>query len=508
MSFRIKNPERVVKIATIATLTFMVCWGCVLVIAQIKPFWVDEWRVIYNLKFKTAATIWGPLDYMQQFPRVYIEMIKAFTSRFDYSYFTLRLPSYLVGTFTIFFCYRLMNRIYKPGHFNRFLFVMILISCSTFTEYFVQIKQYTMDILLSLVAIWQMIELIELNSDTLLRKKRYFLLCATLLIVPFFSYTYPIAIAPAFVVIFAQSIFLLKNKTGNENKRRVLLLKWFPLLLSAISISVFYIIDVRQLMHDENMHQFWQYLLLDKSFNWQSFFVNCYMLFAEIGAGFVFWFIFGVVGIISFIYGIRNSAKDLFKKMPGNSELIRLYSVTLIILAIALSAAGKFPLGEPRLNAFTIPAISILIIHFLDSFSRNSGKMNLAKVISVVLYAGVIGNIYTTFFASITGPVYARKMDIYKSTETAIVMAQAKKLPIFITPEVAYPYDKTQNFPFKTTIPGDWVLKTFPAYKVGENVQVIAINDMNALKETIDQLPPHITEAIVGDGRTFQIIKR
>ena len=502
----IKNPEKVARIATIATLSFMVCWGLVTVVMQIKPFWVDEWRVIYNLKFKTASTIWGPLDYMQQFPRVYIELIKAFSSRFDYSYFTLRLPSYLVGTFTIFFSYRLMNKIYRPGHLNRFLFVMILISCGTFTGYFVQVKQYTMDILLSLVALWQLISLLELNEKP--NKKQYILLCATFLIVPFFSYTYPLAIAPVYAVIMIQSIFLLKRNNDNPNKRSILLLKWFPLLLCAISIAAFYMVDVDQLLHDGNMRQFWQSLLMPNGFDWRSFFINCYMLFAEIGSGFVYWCIFGVLGIISFAYAIRDSIKDLYTNKQDTASFLRLYSVVLLLLVIVLYASGKFPLGEPRLNVFTVPAISILIIHFLDRFSEGKSKLNFAKVISLVLYAGLIGNIFTTFIADITGPVYARKMDVYKSTETAIIMAQEKKLPIFITPGVAYPYDKTQNLPFKTTIPGDWVLKTFPAYKVNEHLPVYAINDIKKLKEAIDQLPPYITEAVVGDGRTFQIIQR
>ena len=128
--------------------------------------------------------------------------------------------------------------------------------------------------------------------------------------------------------------------------------------------------------------------------------------------------------------------------------------------------------------------------------------------LSVLLYAGLIGNIYTTFYASVTGPVYSKKMDIYRSTETAIVLAQAQKLPIFITPEVAYPYDKTLNYPFKNTIPGDWVLKTFPAYKVGDNIPVYAITDPGKLKEAINLLPANITSALVGDGTSFHIIKR
>jgi len=503
-----KNPEKIVRIATLATLSFMICWGLVLVVAQVKPFWVDEWRVIYNLKFKTAAAIWGPLDFMQQFPRVYIEIIKAFTSLFDYSYFTLRLPSYLVGSFAIFFCYRLANRIYGTTHFNRFLFVMILVSCSTFTEYFVQVKQYTMDILLSLVAIWQLLELLGINDSAKMNRSRYIMLCASLLIVPFFSYTYPIAIAPAFVVLLVQSIYMVRTAENKTSLKKVLLLKWLPSLFSVISIVTFYVTDVSQLMRDQQMQGYWGALLMEDGFHWQSFFLNIWMLFAEIGSGFVFWWLLGLLGTASFVYGLRSTIKDLARKTLTGHALIRLYSIVLLAICILLFAAGKLPLGEPRLNAFTIPAISILIIHFLDRLREKTSAKRFSFGLSVLLYVGVIGNIYTTFVASITGPEYARKLDIYHSTETAIVMAQAQNLPIFITPEVAYPYDKTQNLPFKTTVPGDWVLKTFPAYKVLNNIPVYAVNDTNSARQAIKKLPSYITAVMIGDGRSYHITNR
>jgi hypothetical protein len=494
----IRNAERIVRVSTIITLAFMVCWGLVLVVAQIRPFWVDEWRVIYNLKFKDAATLWGPLDFMQQFPRVYLEIIKAFTSLFDYSYLTLRLPSYLVGAFTIVFSYRLMNGIYPKGHFNRFLFVMILISCSTFTEYFVQIKQYTMDMLLSLVALWQLTGLIRLGNGQAFKKSRYIGLCASFLVLPFFSYTYPVAVAPVFAIVFVQGIHL----------KKILWQQWFPLLLSAIAIVVFYVVDVRQLMADKGMHQYWGHLMMDGGFSWRSFFINFYNLFAEIGSGLVFWFIFGTLGTIVFFYGLYASAGDIYKKKLGDNELIRLYSVILVSLVVVLFITGKFPVGEPRLNAFTIPAISILLIYFLDVCAQYPRAAKFARVTAALLYISVIGNIYTTFIASVTGPVYAKKMDIYKSTEDAIVLAQAKKIPILITPEVAYPYDKTWNLPFQGTVPGDWVLKTFPAYKVAENIPVYAISDLAGLQKYMKQLPPYITSVMAGDGRSFRIIRR
>ena len=503
----IKNPEKIIRIATIATLSFMACWGLLQVVAEIRPFWVDEWRIIYNLKFKTAAQLWGPLDFMQQFPRAYITPIKWFTSRFGYSYTALRLPSYLVGLSVIIVCYRLMNRLYSPGHFNRFLFVLVLISCSTFTDYFVEIKQYTMELLLSLVALWQLIELLEMDNAAPLHKGRYQLLCASFLAAPFFSYSYPVAIAPVFIVLLVQSVYIPGNGSTTGIKRNLIILKFFPLLLCAISISIFYIIDVSQLLRDKNMHKFWGHLLMDGGFSCRSFFVNFYMLFAEVGSGFVFWYLFGVFGILSFMFGIRSALNSKYN-VTDNTVFIRLYCVGLLLLAIALFAAGKLPLGEPRLNAFTIPAISILLIHFFDFLAARDAKGRFAKILATLFYVGLIGNIYTTFFASFTGSGYTRKMAIYKATEAAITLAEAKNLPIFVTPGVAYPYEKTKNLPYETTIPGDWVLKTFPAYKVADGISVVAIDSLAEASAAMSRLAASTNAVIAGDGISYKIITR
>jgi hypothetical protein len=500
----IKNPEKIIRIATIGTLSFMVCWGLVQVVAEIRPFWVDEWRIIYNLKFKTAAQLWGPLDFMQQFPRAYLIPVKWFTSRFGYSYTSLRLPSFVVGTAVILFSYHLMNRIYGRDHFARFLFVLVLISCSTFTDYFVEIKQYTMELLLSLVALWQLIELLRIDNTSSLHKLRYLLLCISLLVTPFFSYSYPVAIAPVFMVLLVQSVFFLKDEGRPAGKRKLLLLKWFPLLLCIVGTSVFYKVDVAQLLRDKDMHKFWGHLLMDRGFSWRSFFTNCYMLFAEVGSGFVFWYLFGIFGILSFAFGIRSAVNSRYS-LSDNSVFIRLYCVGLLVFAIALFAAGKLPLGEPRLNAFTVPAISMLLIGFFDFLAQKGAKGRFAKIMVSIFYVGLIGNIYTTFFASFTGEAYARKMDIYRATQTAITIAQDKKLPIFVTPGVAYPYEKTKNLPYETTVPGDWVLKTFPAYKVADSIPVFAVNDLRDVKEAISHLPAIETSAVVGDGISYKI---
>src|SRR5690606_18073544 len=145
-----------------------------------------------------------------QFPRVYLQLTKIVSSFFDYTYFSLRFPAYFLAALNVWFCFRLMKRIYKPLFLECYLFVLMTVSNFTFIEYLVQTKHYQMEILMSLTALWQMLEMISLFEKGLRHKARYVLLCAVFLIAPFFSYTYPIAVAPVFIVVLLQ-LFLWKK---------------------------------------------------------------------------------------------------------------------------------------------------------------------------------------------------------------------------------------------------------------------------------------------------------
>jgi len=505
MSFRIKQPEKIARIATIATLSFVIAWGAVMVFAQVKPFWIDEARVIYNLKFKNAAMLWGQLDYLQQFPRVYLQLVKLFTATFDYSYTSLRIPSFIVGTLLILFSYRLMNKLYSAANYNKFLFILILVSASTFTDYYVEIKQYTMDLLLGFVAIWQLLELVQINNNKPTTTARYLLLCTSFLAVPFFSYTYPIAIAPAFMIQLTFSTITLMDKDIQSGKTAILAKQVFPLFLCGLSIALFYLIDVNQLMGDKDMHQFWGHLMMKNGFSLSVLTYGFYNLFAEIGSGMLYWYIFGILGIISFLSGAYNFLK--YRWDNSVAHIMQLYSILLLIMMIILFLWGKYPLGEPRLNAFAIPAISMLIIRFLDHLNEGNYK-KLSGSISVILFLGLIGNIFTTCYAGFTEPAYAKKMTIYRATERALQLAEQQNIPIMITPGVVWPYDKTINYPYHNTVPGDWVLKTFPAYHVSTHLPVYPISKLADVTGNFNLLPASVDTVLAGDGEQYTLIGR
>ncbi len=472
----------------------MVLWGFSMTFFEIRPFWVDEWRIIYNLKFKTHRELWGHLDFMQQFPRVFLQIIKAFTSASRYSYTALRLPSFLIGTVVIFFCWHLMNKIYNKQNTGRFLFVLILVSACPFTDYYVQIKHYTMEMLMALLALWQFIELasIELGKDL----KKYSVLFASLFIAPFFSYTYPIAILPAYII--------LASSLTWKNCSKILP----PLFFGLVGIGSAFFLDGIDLLYDNSMHDFWAHLMVHDS----RFFMNFYNLFAQVGAGVVYWYLFGILGIVSFVFGAIQTIKKFRERQLTVQQLLVAYSTLLIFLVAAMSFLGKLPMGEPRLNAFTIPSIAVLIIFLLSKLNREQRTQKVSTILLFLLFAGTIGNIYSTFFASFTRPEYAKQMNIYRATQNAISVAQDSTLPIFVTPGVAWPYDKTPNLPLNGNVPGGWVLKTFPAYNVVREIEVIDIDSTAGFyynaPANVNGYYVNVSKAMVGDGINYRILTK
>ena len=355
------------RIITLLAVVFTICMGSIMVLAEVKPFWIDEWFIIYNIKTKTFTTIWGKLDLMQQFPRVYLYLFKLFTSWFNYSYFSLRVVSFVLGILVIGLCYKLMKKMYAQSVFSRYLFILFIISSFTFTEYFVGSKQYTMDILLSLIAVWQMLQLLQrdVTAWSTATSRRYLLLVGSFIVAPFLSYTYPIAVAPVFAIAALKFIDYAHSNLPAKVKLRAKLLLAMPLLGCAASIVCFYLIDVRQLMVDNAMYGFWNFVIFDPEHKLASVSKCGYRLFSQMGSGIVFENIIGVLGCIAFVSGCVASFKHL-KRNQSIDAYTRLYCCILLLFTIVLFLLRKLPLGEPRLNAYTMPSIAILMIWLME----------------------------------------------------------------------------------------------------------------------------------------------
>ena len=497
--------NRYSKIVTILTLTLVICLGIAFVSMEIKPFWVDEWFIIDNLKSKDVPALFGQLHFLQQFPRVYLAILKVFTSFFNYSYFSLRLPSFIMGFASILLAWNIMKRLYPAPTFTRYLFMAMIVASSTFLEYFAEMKQYQMDIFLSLVALWQLFELlrIRLNQVYLFR---YLLLCTSFIIVPYFSYTYPIAIALVYLLIFFRSVNITKRREATDKKAVLLILSWAPLVLGVISITLFYLLDVRRLVNDKIMYDRWDFVMVSGQRRFLSFAENGYKLFSQAGSGLLFETLLGMLGVMSLFYGLVSAIKRLRSKDSSDELLLVIYSCIVLLATLILLFTRKLPCN-PRLNAYTLPSIAILIIYFFNKVLLNGARRRAWVVLPALLLFGVTGNVYATYINYFISPVHKKQQQIYDASAQAVRQAQNQGFPIMITPDISYPYQQAVQ-DAGTPDPAVWVLKTLPAYNVTLNIPVYAIADTQQARIALAALPASVKAVVAGNGVNFTVIKR
>ncbi len=483
---------RWLHIAVLTSLLFTLVVGIACVIWSIRPFWLDEWFIIWNLKNKNMRQLFGPLDLMQQFPRVYLVVFKAFASSFGYSYWSLRLPSLLASIATLLLGYRLSLRLF-PARSSGYLFVLMIVSSFTYAEYMVQAKQYSVDIFLGVLAIWQLDELWLLMNEQM-SSRRYLLLIASFATAPFFSYTYPIVITPVYLLAGALLVAGICN-TGNRRTAGKLLL---PLVVGMLSLSVFYIIDLRQLMADKSMYGFWNFLLFDTQHPIASFCRGLYSIYSQAGSGDLFMHIFGCTGLLGFGYAIWQLAKRYKDVVADRASLLQAYSCLLIIIAICCFVAGKLPLGTSRLNSFALPSVAILVINFIDAITGRFRRVG--YVWFSLLFVALWGNIFIKPINYFTGSDYQQQLAIYRNAESGIRQAQQMHIPIAVTGAISFPYETNAQ-----TSGGDhpetWILTTYPAYNMVLHVPVYPMS-------SLARLPTGIHKVMVIDGVKRAILNR
>jgi len=193
--------------------------GCIVVMVLLqlrsifnyKAFWLDEWFILSNLKFKSYTDLFGNLDYIQQFPRVYLTLINFFAEVSNYNYFVLRFFPFAFQVSNIILIYFVVrNLVFTKRSVNSLIFVFLFLAYNTTGAYFSQIKHYTAEIFFSLIAIWQYT---YINSDQIkIWSIKHILFLLALFTGMFFSYSYPIVVSPILIILTIKLFEQYKNK--------------------------------------------------------------------------------------------------------------------------------------------------------------------------------------------------------------------------------------------------------------------------------------------------------
>jgi hypothetical protein len=78
---------------------------------------------------------------------------------------------------------------------------------------------------------------------------------------------------------------------------------------------------------------------------------------------------------------------------------------------------------------------------------------------------------------------------------------------MLITSGICYPYERA-TIDAGAPDPAVWVLKTFPAYDMNEQLSVYAIKSLDDAEEYMQHLPAETTTVIIGDGISYKIYSR
>ncbi len=456
--------EKAARITGYVTIGFFLCTGLIAAVAAIRPFWLDEWFIIQNLKFRESAALWGALEYMQQFPRLYLQALKIISDTFNYSYSSLRLPSFIVHTAAVVLCLSLGRKLFKGYAPAVFTFVLIYISFKTSVDYFVQVKQYTMEMCLGLVAMWQLMSIHKILNRERLSIPHWVMLYVSMGTVTFFSYTYPILATGMLYVIVMRRVMKQKEATRDRYNPHIPIM----IMLCAASIALFYIYDVMYVMHDGGMQDYWKDFIMKDGFSFRLFFGNIFKLFAHQGAGALFESMFGVLGIAGWVLGFYEFRKNVKSSEP--LHIMIAFATSVVAVMVALFALGKLPLGAHRLNAFATPLLALLSINFILWLKQYPKlKVPATTLLSILLLAQA-GNVFSSVINNMTGEDNKKKRAIYHQVSSCILSAQDKRLPIVAHRSIAFPND------VHAEVTGDWVLETFPAYDVRSKLPVLAVD--------------------------------
>jgi len=216
--------------------------------AQQPTFWLDEAFVAVSLRNPSFRVIFAPLEYGQFFPRVYLACIAVIRELMGYRIWALRLLpmiSFAVGT--LFWAFLLARRSHKHLVLG-LLGGGLLIGSSFWLDQSIQLKQYTLDVMLSLVPFLLDDQYI---NEQLVRGKRK-AISAILAMGCILSYAYPIALAARLLGWYA---FRIRRHGWQVNRSAIIVL----IVSLVFAFGAVWLIDYRfNLVNREAYLEYWR----------------------------------------------------------------------------------------------------------------------------------------------------------------------------------------------------------------------------------------------------------
>ena len=177
-----------------------------------RPLWNDEEAVFRSVENYSPAQMFSePLAAFQVFPRAYLFLIQQFSSAFDFSLWSLRLPSFICMMATFLLWLKVASYGIKD-QWQYFAFVCSWPASGMMLYYSAELKQYSMDTLLVAIFLLFLYHQKELQRG---KSGRYMLILALLPALGMFSY-------PAFIAAMIPLYNLLLASWREKENRKYL----------------------------------------------------------------------------------------------------------------------------------------------------------------------------------------------------------------------------------------------------------------------------------------------
>ena len=246
---------------TLAQLIICVCalgvlGACAVRFSYLPSFWLDEAFIAVSLRHTTVESIFAPLNYGQYFPRIYLGAIAALRELLGYQIWVLRLlPTVSFAAATVLWA-RLLGKRAGTRVALAALGGALFVGSSFWLEQSIQLKQYSLDVLVALIPF--------LLSDEFLKKSivdgDHKSKLALLAIPCVFSYTYPLALGARMLGWYAHH----GRRQGWRLSAKGLLAIITPV---ALGLCLIWITDYRfNVMNRESYLAYWRGSILSSRF--------------------------------------------------------------------------------------------------------------------------------------------------------------------------------------------------------------------------------------------------
>ena len=463
---------------------------------NIKGFWLDEWFILYNIKFRNYSGLFDNLYYIQQFPRVYLSLLKLLIEIFNYNYFAIRVIPFSIQVINIGLVYFLISKIVFPGNkVKALLIVLFFLSFHTTLFYFSQLKQYTMDIFFALMSAWYFYYLSQYYQKISARSFGYIAMLFFIFIGSFFSYTFPIVITPVMLGLFITSLRELYNK-------KLTIKPVLPVVIFIFSLVLNYYTDLQFVLSDKGQYHNFDifimnyngiYLIIKSFFNIAWLFTSIFFFDKYYNSYFLYLLyfikvvvlIFSLLGFIIILYKEVIKLKTerpwffqslSFTKAPG----MQVYFLLLFFLTLFLYLLRLLPVGTFRLNYFCCIYISYFLI---------TGIFYIIKRFNNLKYVLLPVVIFAAAFPALASDICELKntnlnfdQKVYDNVGKAIKTAKINTSPIFVSYNEFYPMSIMQG-------QENLIIKSHHAYKPKDSIPVFVFKK-GELNNLLDSLHP------------------